>query len=429
MYGRTGPMGTSEQAFYIPHLRTQLPGGSQQLQKEEEKDKNYDQMRRSEQEIMMDFDTFNDSDESKSFEKEMANFKSTADRRMLQTVYDLSPDQSREVGEIAESIKEETIEEMIQLNGNGKDAQVVDRFDNQKVDENENDQAKKDVKIRVDQTKTADIIGSIAKPALKNEESQLLKKKKKVKPENNPILKNWKQRSTMAAEEKEYSPKKILAPYPSYEHFAGIWRLVTSPGGPMIDEEALLQTLKGDPNSSENLILRIDGTTAGGPILDVENQHRAAGGTWKFFQAEFCGTDDGGDSDADTDTDRPVQTRLRVRLLIPPTKNTVLVMEGEVKRGSITSAEDISRENAKELFSSSSFGLNNVNPVIDSKASTKNENDDEFMYVTGEAWVEEKSGAERRRKKLGRFSLMKATTDRNQGQYKYSIPAPTRYQD
>jgi hypothetical protein len=146
VYGRTGPMGTSEQAFYIPHLRTQLPGGSQQLQKEEEKDKNYDQMRRSEQEIMMDFDTFNDSDESKSFEKEMANFKSTADRRMLQTVYDLSPDQSREVGEIAESIKEETIEEMIQLDGNGKDAQVVDRFDNQKVDENENDQAKKDVK-------------------------------------------------------------------------------------------------------------------------------------------------------------------------------------------------------------------------------------------------------------------------------------------
>ena len=194
VYGRTGPMGTSEQAFYIPHLRTQLPGGSQQLQKEEEKDKDYDQMRRSEQEIMMDFDTFNESDESKSFEKEMANFKSTADRRMLQTVYDLSPDQSREVGEIAESIKEETIEEMIQLDSsNGKDTQVVDRFDNQKVDENENDQAKEENKNRVDQTKTADIIGSIAKPALKNEESQLLKKKKKVKPENNPILKNWKQ--------------------------------------------------------------------------------------------------------------------------------------------------------------------------------------------------------------------------------------------
>ncbi len=429
VYGRTGPMGISEQAFYIPHLRTKLPDGSRQLQREEEKDKDYDQKRRSEQEIMMDSDAFNESDESQSFEKEMANFKSTADRRMLQTVYDLSPDQSSEVGEIAESLKAETIEDFEELERKKSSNQLIDvdpmvekSKDTKNDATNDNGQAK----VSVDFKKGEDIIRSISKSALRGEGeevSDIPKKKDKVKPENNPILQNWKQRSTMAAKiQEDYSVKKDLPPFPSDEHFAGIWRLITSPGGPIMDEAELMDAIQGDPNSSENLILRIDRTTAGGPILDVENQQRAAGGTWKYFQAEWCGLPE----DDDDDTERPVQTRLRVRLLIPPGKDKILVMEGEVKRGSITSAESISRENAKELFASSSFGLNKVAARADRKKS-ETEEDDQFMYVSGEAWVEEASG-DRRRKKLGRFSLMKRK-DRNPDQYTYTIPAPTRYQD
>lgn len=424
VYGRTGPMGVSEQAFYIPHLRTKLPDGSRQLQREEEKDKDYDQMRRSDQEIMMDFDGFNEADESQSFEKEMANFKSTADRRMLQTVYDLSPDQTSEVGEIAETLKAEMMEEMVQLESKksseeSRDIKVQSSKDEQKMNDNE----KEEDKFSVDLKKSTEIIGSIAKPSLNGDSSNLPKKKNKVKPENNPILQNWKERSTMAAKvQEDYSSKNILPPFPSDEHFSGIWRMITSPGGPMMDEEDLMEAINGDPNSSENLILRIDGTTAGGPILDVENQHRAAGGTWKFFQAEWCG-----ESDEEDKAERPLQTRLRVRLLIPPTKDKVLVMEGEVKRGGINSAESISRENAKELLSSSSFGINNVGAAIDRGTSTRKE-DDEFMYISGEAWVEERSGGDRRRNKLGRFSLMKRK-DRSPDQYSYSIPAPIRYQD
>jgi hypothetical protein len=188
-----------------------------------------------------------------------------------------------------------------------------------------------------------------------------------------------------------------------------------------MDEEEYFgdASTSSSPSKNENLILRIDGTTAGGPILDVQNGHRAAGGTWKFFSAEWCGEDED-----DEGSEPVVQTRLRVRLLIPPAKDQILVLEGEVKRGAIASAESISRENARELFSSSSFGMNNIaNTEIDSN------NDETVLSVAGEAWIENVSyTGDIKRSKLGRFSMMKME-DKTRDQYQYSIPAPTRYQD
>ena len=424
VYGRTGPMGTSEQAFYIPHLRTKLPDGNAQLRREEKQDKNYNNMRRSEEEINMDFDGFDESDEAQSFEKEMANFKSTADRRMLQTVYDLSPSEAEEVGDIAETMQAESFEELQAI----KDA-IIDTTS--AIDDGSGSittQAGPSSELMMrDEFSSArseradEIIGSIAKPFATGDWTNQAEKKKKPLPQDNPILKNWKERVTMAAKVQESSvPREILTPYPSDEHFAGIWCLISSPGGVMMDEEDLLEAVAGDSKSKENLILRIDGTTAGGPILDVENGHRAAGGTWKFFQAEWCGEDG---------AERQVQTRLRVRLLIPPLKTNVLVMEGEIKRGSIVSAESISKDNARELFSSSSFGMNKMASKNDASSNADEEDKESYMFVAGEAWVENASGTgSKQRSKLGRFSLMKRQ-DRNPDQYQYNIPAPTRYQD
>lgn len=439
IYGRTGPMGVSEQAFYLPHLRTKLPDGNRILQKEEASDRNYDQMRRSDQEKMLDFDDYDESDETQSFEREMAGFKSTADRRMLETVYDLSPDEADDVGAIAESLKAESKEEMDRLDSEKVSAKDVINVNVAPKEEEE--EIEKDVTVNVNanvdggsesesksEAKAAEIVKSIEKPMATGDWSKFVKKKKnKPKPEDNPILKNWKQRVSSAAAVNEASAsKKILTPYPSDEHFTGIWRLVSSPGGAMMDEEELMEAINGDANSSENLILRIDGTTAGGPILDVQNRHRAAGGSWKFYQAEWCG-----DPDIDEEgreVDRPVQTRLQVRLVIPPSKDRVLVMEGEVKRGGIASVESISKENARELFSSSSFGINNVDSGK-ARDSLPEKEEDMFVFVSGEAWVENLNAEEKRsRTKLGRFSLLKRK-DYDPGQYQYSIPAPTRFQD
>ena len=93
MYGRTGPMGVTEQAFYIPHLRIRLPDGNKVLQDDERKDREYDNKRRLEQEFMIDGDEIDDRSTSETqFEKEMAKNKSNADRRIIQTIFDSSPD-------------------------------------------------------------------------------------------------------------------------------------------------------------------------------------------------------------------------------------------------------------------------------------------------------------------------------------------------
>lgn len=452
VYGRTGPMGTSEQAFYIPHLRVRLPDGNSVLQKEERNNEKYDKMRRNEQEMKLDNDDFNIADEAQRFEKQMANFKSTADRRMLQTVYDLSPSEAEEVDELAESLKEESRREMEDLqetldhaNGSNNDSSSsrssvsgsngssgssshsnVDATTASPSDPRDNDE--------INSQTSKDIIRGIAKPIATGEWStytEELKKKKKPLPKDNPILQNWKNRRSMAMNNGDINPpRKILAPYPSDEHFAGIWSIVSTPMGTIPSNEQ-------DPSAStsannEILILRIDGSIAGGPILDTVNRHRAAGGTWKFFQAEWCGKSDN-TSDDNPAINRGIQTRLRIRLVIPPSKTQVLVMEGEVKRGGTGpfSAESVSKENAKELFSTSSFGLNRISE--DGFFSNNSEKDESFLFVSGEAWVEDtdvqdSSSKRQKRSKLGRFAMVKKT-DRHPNQYSYSIPPPTRYQD
>jgi hypothetical protein len=105
-----------------------------------------------------------------------------------------------------------------------------------------------------------------------------------------------------------------------------------------------------------------------------------------------------------------------------------------VKRGGTGpfSAESVSKENAKELFSSSSFGLNRI--AEDGFFSNKSEKDESFLFVSGEAWVEDNdvqdssSSNRQKRSKLGRFAMVKKT-DRHPNQYSYTIPPPTRYQD
>ena len=90
---------------------------------------------------------------------------------------------------------------------------------------------------------------------------------------------------------------KKLPDYPSREHFYGIWRMIAPPTG--FPEDT------GDDTKSDNIILRVDGTIAGGPTLDQQTNQKAAGGTWKMIK----GSDD-------------ATTKLRIRLVIPPKKET-----------------------------------------------------------------------------------------------------------
>jgi hypothetical protein len=413
-------MGMSEQAFYIPHLRTRLPDGNEVLQEDERKDREYDNERRLEQEIMIDdFEVTETSSVETTFEKDMATYKSDADRRILQTIFDSSPNDS-DLFNIAETIGNFDFEEsssdeseIVESSTVPEEKTVVDK-EIVVVDESQKTSSDSTTITNKAKEKKEEIIQSIAKPMATGDWSKFPRKKDKPKPEDNPILRNWKQRvaETPKILDVKNNENKLLPPFPSDEHFVGIWRLESTPGTNIIEEEGLFS----DPNSSENLVLRIDGTTAGGPILDLQNQHRAAGGTWKFFQAQWIGP-----TGQEVDTEPVLKTRLRIRLLIPPLKEKVLVMEGEVKQGALVSPESISQANINELRKSSFESLLNTNEKKDNKGVK----DDSFIQCSGEMWTEDVRG--KNRYKLGRFSLSKR---KDQGSvYNYSIPSPQRYQD
>ncbi len=431
VYGRTGPMGMTEQAFYIPHLRTPLPDGNTKLQEDERKDREYDNERRLEQEMMIDGpspisfgDDFTESSELQ-FEKDMATYKSNADRQLIQTIFDSSPDENNnsvqfdDTIDVDELISQSMKDVSIDNNDNVQKNQPKNGVETLSVEDKKADQPKKDNgngndDIDAQQSRETEIIQSIAKPMATGDWSKFQKKKDKPRPEDNPILRNWKERvannpNVIDVQRRERQP---LPPFPSDEHFIGIWKLESTPGGKVIDEEKMLI----DPNSSENLVLRVDGTIGGGPILDTENLHRAAGGTWKFFQAQWVGsTQTGSDEDALT-------TRLRIRLLIPPKKERVLVFEGQVKQGTFASPESVSQENMNELrkFSfANQLGKNEGIESLDNSTSLS-------LQCSGEMWTENVRG-ERNRNKVGKFTLSKK--EQRETNYNYSIPAPQRYQD
>lgn len=395
-------MGMTEQAFYIPHLRTRLPDGNEKLQEDERKDREYDNERRLEQEVLIDDHKNNENSSPETqFEKEMASNKSNADRRILQTIFDTSPDEM--------------------------DLSAFDFEDDQALEENvpiamqnENKTSSSKETRVVDDIKREEIIKSIAKPIATGDWTSLRPKKDKPSPEDNPILRNWKKRvaeSPTILQNDTGSSKSSLPPFPSDDHFVGIWHLDILPRGSSVEEDRVFGT-----DVNENIVLRIDGTTAGGPILDMKNQHRAAGGTWKFFEAQWVGP-------TDDETEVLVKTRLRIRLLIPPLKEKVLVMEGEVSNGVFVSPESISRENMKE-FRKSVFDSFIGKEEDKDKDISKEE--DSILQCNGEMWVENAtrpgtSGTSTKRVKVGRFSLSKMKEQGNN--YKYSIPAPQRYQD
>jgi hypothetical protein len=177
---------------------------------------------------------------------------------------------------------------------------------------------------------------------------EVVDKDPKYSIEDNPVFKAYKE-GTLTDKPKP-PPTKKLGPYPGNDHFVGIWKVNVNPMG----DEGSSITDEG----SENLLLRVDGTTAAGPTLNPETNQKAAGGTWKMLPQE------NGD------------VLLRIRLIIPPEKTRILVMEGRVNRGSQLGMEMASR----------TFGI----PLVEEKAKEASQGDDvNKMMCSGEVSWEE----------------------------------------
>jgi hypothetical protein len=205
-----------------------------------------------------------------------------------------------------------------------------------------------------------------------------------------------------------------LPPYPSDDHFVGAWRVVSSPLG---GEESAFDA---NSKTSDNFILRVDGQVMGGPILDAQYQHKAAGGKWKMFQATRRKSSvDAYDDDGVVDNSLQTQTRLRIRLLVPPEKERVLVMEGEVTRLVMPGSADISSssslESSKLILPAGGIVDGMIQSIDDMQlfqsheVVQKSSSGEVLLYCAGEAWMEDVNGGTNRRK-LGSFGLQKLKT-------------------
>ena len=221
-----------------------------------------------------------------------------------------------------------------------------------------------------------------------------------------PLIKKYNRIKGLQASSTGNSVQQSLPPYPSDEHFVGIWRLVSSPGDSNYANPDALPAF--DSSFSDNIILRVDGTVAGGPILDSTTNQKAAGGTWKMFHAEYVGTD----TDQIGFQDK-LKTRMRIRLLIPPKKEEELVLEGEVVRIMMPRPSSVI----------STIGLTDTMHERNGDISDGEGVEAGLLQCGGEAWIQ--NIATGKRKKLGLFSVMKLRTP-EQGELHFSVPPPRR---
>lgn len=207
--------------------------------------------------------------------------------------------------------------------------------------------------------------------------------------EDNPVFKSYK-KGTLTADQPKVSPPppKKLGPYPGNDHFIGIWKVMTNPMGDGVGNNI--------EEGSENLLLRVDGTTAAGPTLNPETNQKAAGGTWKMIEQE------NGD------------VLLRIRLVVPPEKNRIVVMEGLVERGSELAINMPSRN----------FGI----PQLEEMEKEASKNKKDILTCSGEAHIED-AVTKKNIVRAEHFSLMKVQGVLDPSEYTITVPKTIRRLD
>lgn len=221
----------------------------------------------------------------------------------------------------------------------------------------------------------------------KSKAKKALSVKKDLPPiEENEIFAKFR-RGEMSSPLEEPTEKTTHSNFPSREHCTGIWKMNTSPTGFVVEE--------GDDNRSDNIILRLDGTIAGGPILDQETRQKASGGTWDFQQLPG----DGGGN-------------LEIRLVIPPKKERILVMQGAIQRPS-------------ELpLSGKTFGI----PIVEMRAKAANAKDKDIIDYYGKVWIED-AITKKNRDDVGEFSMTKISDLLDPKDFTITIPKNVRSLD
>lgn len=362
---RTSAAGLAEQAFNLPDRSIPLPAGNAALSRSESRFQQYQESRMAEAEQLDRGETTSPIDVADDdpmlvrtrnrLDSLYKGGKDTASRTLSSGVWD-----DLIAGEVLEFVEPKS--------------------QPSKSTRSEDDSVDDLTKERIRQT--------VESRARLQTEKALSQPKMKPPIAENPVFAKYKDGSLVPEQEKP-PPPKDLPPYPSREHCVGFWRVVSSPTGFAVEE--------GDSSRSDNLILRVDGTTAGGPILDVETRQKASGGNWRLL------------------VDTAQNAELRIRLIIPPKKDRVLVMQGKLQRASMSSDFPMAK---------GTFGI----PSLEERAKQSSSGIQDLIYCSGTVRLEDDiTGLNS--EDIGTFSIMKLDTPADPSQFTITIPKPVRNQD
>jgi hypothetical protein len=240
VYKRYGDAsGLDERAFYLPNTFVPLPEGTRAMTKQETYYEDYNEKRMLEAEEMQ-ADLASGENPS---EMEVSD-----DDTLLQMT-------KKRLEDLYTQPSSETISESNRVIGED------DTMRKDPSDKSEEPSALDDwTRDRIQNIVSS--IGEVRNP------KQLSKPKQKPPIAENKVFQKYKD-GTLAPRPKKQSPAPELPPFPSRQHCVGFWKVLQSPTGFDVEET--------DNSRSDNLVLRVDGTTAGGPILDQTTRQKASG--------------------------------------------------------------------------------------------------------------------------------------------------------
>lgn len=419
---RPGMSDVTEQTFYLPHETVELPGGNEALSAQEQVHRDYNEKRMKESERQMeaegdgsepssdgDFVDPNLSDNRKVLESIFGKDSPIFDDGLMSDEnYDDSVD-SEDLGGASAPLDSWMQDRINNIIGDEDDADDLDSSaDTKDVDPAVVNTAIEDTNVQSDSAAPPmedwmqDRIRAIVENRPSNQKRADLEQSSKENVpdlDDNPIFKAYRDGTLIdvVSEAAGDSDKPDLSAFPSEELLRGFWKVVRSP---------ITSPLDGIAESrSDNFALRVDGTVAGGPMLDQETQQKAGGGTWRLLKTMD-------------------ESTLRIRLVIPPKRERIMVWEGEIYKELESKSPSA---NSASVLDATSIGKI---VAVDSSESADDavESREEIIKCGGKVWTED-AVTKKNRKDLGSFVLTKINTSSDPRDFTITIPKSVRNQD
>jgi hypothetical protein len=238
--------GVTEKSFYLPTLPSvPLPLGSVAMLNGESRFEKYqnDRMKEAENVLKSEKQLQENVQREPQIDNDIVYQKA---RSRLESIYESSQD------ETGQALLETSIDTKVTRDNIDDNTQLQDEQSSIQVNSN-TDILDDWMKGRIQK-----VVNSRARA---QSEKELSVKKDKPSIEDNAVFSKFKD-GTLVPDTLKVKTSKELPPFPSEEYCVGFWRFLSSPTGFDVEEN--------DASTSDNLILRVDGTIAGGPILDQE---------------------------------------------------------------------------------------------------------------------------------------------------------------